>query len=250
MPLVGTRNLSDLLGAAPMVPNLDAQPMEFPGARILQLMYEIDDDAMVSLLPPALHPTIPPTLVFTVTHVPDGPLGDFTMAEVRVGARSGARPRGFLAHGYCDSAKATEALRTHWGYPLHHSAVSLQKRYDRIHAHIEAEGRTVLDMSLMNPEPISGNDLQYLASLNIAGVMRDGAECIRLIQVDPDYVFRSADRGQPQLDAFDPAAFKVAGATTNFPVSASYAVADITMPAIRYLVGPDKPPLASVERVG
>ena len=250
MPLVGTRNLSDLLPAAPMVASLDAERMEFPGARILQLMYEIDDDAMTSLLPPALHPTIPPTLVFTVTHVPDGPLGDFTMAEVRVGARSGARPRGFLAHGYCDSSRATEALRSHWGYPLLHSGVSLQKRYDRIHAHIEANGRPVLDMSLINPEPISGNDLQYLASLNIAGVMRDGAECVRLIQVDPDYVFHSADRGQPQLDVFDAAAFKVAGAKTNYAVSASFAVADITMPTIRYLVDPSKPPMLSVERVG
>jgi hypothetical protein len=250
MPLVGTRNLSELAAAAPVVANFDTERLEFPGARILQLMYEIDDDAMVSLLPPSLHPTIPPTLVFTVTHVPESPFGAFTMAEVRVGSRSGARPRGLLVHGFCDSADAVEALRAGWGYPLVQANVSLQKRYDRIHAEAHHGGHKVLDMSLMNPEPISGIDLQYLASLNLARVVRDGAEQTRLIQADPDYVFHSADRGQPQLDAFDPAAFNVAGATTNYPVSASYAVADITMPNIRYLVDPEKPPMASVERVG
>ena len=71
----------------------------------------------------------------------------------------------------------------------------------------------------------------------------------RLVQVDPDYVFRSADRGKPQLEAFDAAAWKLEGARTNWPVSASYAVADITMPALRYLVDPVKVPLALVERV-
>jgi hypothetical protein len=57
-------------------------------------------------------------------------------------------------------------------------------------------------------------------------------------------------RGQPQLDALDAAAFKLAGAKTHHAVSASYAVDDITMPNIRYLVGPEKSPLALVVRVG
>lgn len=250
MPLVGTRDVSELLSTAPIVSKLDAERIELPGAQILQLMYEIDDDAMVSLIPPALHPTIPPTLVFSVTRFPESPAGPFVLAEVRVGCRSGARPRGFLAHGFCDSAAATEFLREHWGYPIAQGDVSLQKRYDRIHARVHASGKNVFEASLINPEPISGNDIQYLASLNLARVQRDGREDTRLIQVDPDYVFKSADRGQLELNAFDASAFNVEGARLIHPVSASYAVADVTMPNIRYLVDPEKPPLASVERVG
>lgn len=249
MPLVGSRNLSGLFKAAPLVTISSEDRWELPAAQILQLMYEIDDPQMTTLIPPALHPTIPPTLVLTVTRVPESPAGPFVLAEVKVGARSGARPRGFLAQGYCDSAEAITALGARWGYPLRQAEVTLEKRYDRIHATVKAGGTTALELTLLNPEPISGNDLQYLANLNLARVTRDGAELDRLVQVDADYVFRSADRGKPQLDAFDPAAWQLAGAKPIHPVSASYAVAGITMPVLRYLVDPVKPPLQSVERL-
>ena len=249
MPLVGTRDLSPILAASAIVPVGKEEHWELPGPQILQLMYEIDDSGMTSLLPPALHPTVPPTLVFTVMRVPDSPAGPFVLAQVRVGCRSGARPRGFSAAAYCDSPRATEALRRNWGYPLEVAECSLVKRYDRIDAEVTTAASTVLKLSLMNPEPIGGNDLLYLSTLNVAKVERDGVVSGRLVQVDPDYVFRSADRGKPQLEAFDAAAWQLEGASTNWPVSASYAVADITMPALRYLVDPVKAPLASVERV-
>jgi hypothetical protein len=231
------------------VANLETERWELPGAQILQLMYEIDDSAMTSLIPPALHPTIPPTVVFTVTRVPESPAGPFVLAEARIGSRSGARPRGFLVRAYCDSEEATKALRERWGYPVVTAPVSLEKRYDRIHARVGPPDKPALDITLLNPEPISGNDLQYLAGLNVARIVRDGAEIPRLIQVDPDFSFRSADRGKPQLDVFDPGAWEIVGARTIYAVSASYAVADITMPQLRYLVDPTKPPLQAVERV-
>lgn len=249
MPLVGTRSLATLAAQAPVVPSLKAERWELPGARILQLMYEIDASAMTTLIPPALHPTIPPTLVFTVTDFPESPVGPFVLGEVRVGARSGARPRGLLLQAYASSADAVRELASRWGYPMALGDCSLVKRYDRLHATVEANGKTVLDMTLLNPEPISGNDVQYLASLNLARITRDGAEQLRLIQVDPDYTFRAADRGKPQLDLFDAGAWRLDGAVPNHAVSASCTVADITMPALRYLVDPDKPPLAAVERL-
>ncbi len=248
MPLTGTRNLSDLAAEAPHLPSLDVDHWDLPKAQILTVMYEMDDDAMLSLIPPALHPTIPPTLVFTVTRVPESPAGSYVLAEVRVGCRSGARPRGFLARGYTDSQQAVDALGARYGYPLKKAAVTLEKRYDRIHAMVETD-RIVLDVALMNPEPVSGNDLQYLSNLNIARVPREGGEKARLVQIDPDYTFHSADRGKPQLRAFDADAWELPGARPYYPVSASFAVADISMPALRYLVDPDKPPLASVERL-
>jgi hypothetical protein len=136
------------------------------------------------------------------------------------------------------------ALGERYGYPLGKATLTFQKRYDRIDAMVETS-QVILDFSLMNPEPVSGNDLQYLSNLNLARVPREGGEALRLVQVDPDYAFHSADRGKPKMNAFDAAA----GARPCYPVSASYAVADISMPSLRYLVDPDKPPLASVERV-
>lgn len=249
MPLVGTRDLSSLGKSAASVINSDSPPWELPGCQILQLMYEIDDGTMTSLIPPALHPTIPPTLVFVITRVPESPVGGFVMAEVRVGARSAARPRGLVLRAYCDSAEAAAALGERWGYPLVVADVTLKKHYDHIRGTVTAGGRSVLDMALVNPEPISGNDLQYLATLNLARISREGTDVVRLIQVDPEYVFRSSDRGKPQLTVFETAAWELEGARTTHAVSASYAVADIAMPKLRYLVDPARSPLESVERL-
>jgi hypothetical protein len=248
MPLVGTRNISGLASDAPAIPSLDGEQWKLPGAQILTIMYEIDDDAITSLLPPALHPTIPPTLVFTVTRAPESPAGPFVLAEVRAGCRSGARPRGFLARAYCDSDDAVKALAERYGYPARKAAVTLEKRYDRITAMVETS-RVVLDVALMNPEPVSGNDLQYLATLNLARIPRDGGDATRLVQIDPEYVFKSADRGKPQLKAFDAAAWEMEGAHPYYPVSASYAVADIEMPKLRYVVDPEKLAMLGTEKL-
>jgi len=248
MPLVGSRELT-AFEHGPLVEQLDTDRWELPGCAILQVMYEIDASAMTSLLPPALHPTVPPTVVFTITNVPECPAGPFVLAEAKVGARSGARPRGLLLGGYCSTAEGAKALGSRWGFPLKQADVRLYKRYDRIVGSVEAGGKTVLEISLLNPEPIAGNDIQYLAGLNAAKVMRDGQAAPRLVQCDPDYVFRSADRGKPGLEAFDPEAFRLAGAQPVWAVSASYAVADITMPELRYLVDPAKSPLTAVERL-
>ena len=248
MPLVGTRPVEAFNGG-PLVSQLDAETWTLPGCGILQLMYEVDAEAMTSLLPPALHPTIPPTVVLTVTNIPESPAGAFVLAEAKVGSRSGARPRGLLVAGFASTKEGADAFASRWGYPLKVADVSLMKRYDRVVGSVSVNGKAVLDMTLLNPEPIAGNDIQYLANLNTARIKRDGAEVARLIQSDPDYVFRSADRGKPHLEAFDAAAFGIEGAVPVYPVSASYAVADISMPEIRYLVDPAKPPLASVERI-
>ncbi|MBE0610710.1 MAG: acetoacetate decarboxylase family protein [Dehalococcoidia bacterium] len=248
MPLVGTRSATDF-ASGPLVTAPATERWELPGAGILQLMYEIDAATMTSLLPPALHPTIPPTLVFTVTNVPESPVGPFVLAEVKVGSRSGARPRGLLVRGYCNSAAAIEALSSRWGYPLAHADCTFAKRYDRIEGTVSLTGQSILELTLLNPDPISGNDVQYLANLNVARMVRAGSEVARLVQVDPDYTFRSADRGKPQLGAFDPGAWGVPGASPSFPVSASYCGADISLPEIRYLADPAKDPLTAVERL-
>lgn len=248
MPLVGTRALS-AFDFGPVVTQPNGETWELPGAGILQIMYEIDAEAVTSLLPPALHPTVPPTVVLTITSVPESPAGPYTLAEARVGSRSGARPRGLSLGAFCNSPEAAKVLAARWGYPLTIGEVTLTRRYDRVTGKVMSNGKTVLEMRMMNPEPIAGNDIQYLAGLNAAKVERGGVVLSRLIQVDPDYVFRSADRGKPELEMFDAAAFKLDGARPHWPVSASYAVADIQMPELRYLVDSAKSPLTAVEQL-
>ena len=248
MPLVGTRELA-AFDSGPLANELQTERLDFEGCGILQVMYEIDAEAVTSLLPPALHPTVPPTIIFTFTKVPESPAGAFVLAEAKIGARSGARPRGLSLGAFCSTAESANLLSSRWGYPVQQAEVTLTKRYDRVVGTVESGGRAILDATLLNPEPIAGNDILYLAILNVAKIQRDGQTLSRLIQVDPDYVFRSADRGKPELHAFDADAFNVPGAKPVYAVSASYAVADIQMPEVRYLVDPAKPPLLAVEKL-
>lgn len=249
MPLVGTRNLG-IASEAALMPNLDSEPLELPGANVLQLLSEIDDSSVTDLIPPALHPTIPPTVYITVTRVPESPWGTFTMAEVRVGCRSGARPRALLLRGVCDSPSATEALRARWGFPFVIGEVTLERGYDRAHAvALTGNDGVVLDVTLRNPDPLGGGDIQYISSLHLARIMRDGAELTRLIQVDPDFAVEKADRGRPEIAACRPGAFGLDGAILTNVVSASYTTVNITLPHIRYLVDPEKSPLTAVEKL-
>lgn len=250
MPLVGTRNLLDLAAHAPLMPTLDVENVELRGATVLQVLYEIDAGAMTGLIPPALHPTIPPTLFINVTSVPESPWGAYALAEMRMGCRSGARPRALLLRAICNSDQAIDGLASGWGYPVHPGEVTLERGYDRVHAtaSTSADG-VVLDATLRNPEPIGAGDLQYISSLHLARIVRDGDELVRLVQVDPDFAVEKADRGRPEIAVCRPGPFGLEGAAITHPVSASAAVTNITLPHLRYLVDPSKPPLQSVERL-
>lgn len=249
MPLVGTRDITPILSSTALMPDFETETWQLNGVQIMQVLYEIRQEAMVSLLPRALHPTIPPILLFTVTHVPDSSAGPFTLAEVKVGCRSAARPRAFLARGYVDSEAAAKELRNRWGYPVEVAEVSLKRNYDRVTGKVAAGGKTILEVAAINPEPISGGDVQYLPNVNLARTVRDGGEIARLVQVDPDYIMHKADRGKPKLEAFDPAAWLLEGADAWYPVSASVVTADVTMPRVRYVMDPAKNPMQAVETI-
>lgn len=250
MPLFGTRDISTVMADAPLMAEFKTEPLALPGAGILQVMFEIRESEIVSLIPPSLHPTIPPVVAFVITHVPESPAGPFTMAECRVGCRAGARPRGYNARIFVDTPAAAELLRGRWGYPAHLAEVKLRPGYDRVHATVASGGETILDVSLQDPEAISGGDVQYLPAMNLARTMRDGAEVCRILQVDAEFVFRKADRGKPHLVAFDAGAWNLPGAKPWWGVSASYAVADMELPALRYALDPVLPAIQGLEKLG
>lgn len=244
----GTLDIGPSLAHAPRMPNLSTEPLELENVEIVQLVLEIDDDNMEALIPPALHPTIPPTVHFIGMKVPGGPLGAFALVQVRVGCRAGVRPRGYTTMTYCDSESAGRALAERWGFPVRPGEIHLRRLYDRVTLRVDctAQGR-VLDAELVDPLPISGFDVQYLASLNLARVDRDGRETPRLIQVDPDYTIRRADRGTADLLLFDPEAWSAEGVEPTYPIVGSYTVADVKLPKLRYIMDPRQSALTGTE---
>jgi hypothetical protein len=249
MPLFGVRDVTPLLADAPLMEGLDTAPETLPGVEVLQVLFEISSAAMLDLLPRALSPTIPPTVTFVFWRCREGPFGPFSLAQVRVGCRAGVRPRGFPLRAYCDAEPAATALAARWGFACRPGAVRLRRFYDRIVGTVEANGRPVLQVSLLDPQIIVGVEVQYTANMNLARVRDGQGERVRLVQVDPEYTLRRVDRGRPQLDLFVPEAWRAEGVEPVYPVSASMTLADITLPRIRYIVDPDVPALQGTEKV-
>jgi len=249
MPLAGTLDLTDRVRTAPQMPNTDAEPWEIEGVELLHVSYEIDDRHMTSVLPPALHPTIPPTVYFSVARYPDSPVGAFMLAQVRAGCRAATLPRGFLLRAYTDSPRAAEALAANWGYNCDIADVRLNRRYERIEGIVRVDGREVLNVALLNPEPISGGDIQYVANMNLARLPDDNGRGA-LIQVDPEYRFHRADRGRPQIVAFDREAWHARDVDPVDPIVASCVVCDTGFPRIRYVLDPTVPAMAGTRKVG
>jgi hypothetical protein len=246
MPISGSLNVTPLLEAAPQMRGFDAEPWETPGVEILHLKFEIDDRDMAAPLPRALHPTIPPTVIFTLSTYPESPVGPFALAQVRVGARASGLPRGFLARAYCDSAKACEALASNWGYDCHQADVRLKRFHDRIIGTVNNGGAEILRISLIDPEPISGGDIQYVANMNLA---RDADGKGALVQVDPNYAFHKAERGKPEIAVFDQSAWRAEGVNPVWPIAASWALCDTGFPKIRFVLDPDQPARAGTRRI-
>jgi hypothetical protein len=248
MPLYGVRDIDALQEHAPEMERLDTEPLPLPRVEVLQVMFEIEEAWMQRLLPRALHPTIPPTVTFLFWRCPDGPFGEFALAQVRAGCRAGVRPRGLLLASWCDSEEASDALRSRWGYNCRPGRVEIKRNYDRISGIVTVGDRGLMRISLMDPQAISGADVQYVANMNLARVQRESGVEPRLVQIDPEFTFHRAERGRPIVDHFerDPA---TGGALPIYPVSASYALCDITLPRIRYIVDPDRPAMQATETV-
>jgi hypothetical protein len=245
MPQLGTLDVAPLLSGAPEMKDLHTDALVLPEVEILHALHEIESGPMLDLLPPALHPTLPPTVSFIVWRARGTELGDFTMAQVRIGCRAGVRPRGFLLSSVVDDADAASILAARWGFRTDAGTPRLEVSHDRVRATVMRDGAAILDVSLVGPEPISGGDVQYVANMNLANTPNGP----RLVQVDAEFEFVKASRGRLQLDVFDAAAWGDERIRPSWPVSASFAVANVTMPVLRYACRVDVAAMVGTETV-
>lgn len=247
MPLSGTLDVTPLLNGAPRMDGFATEPWELPGCELLHLKLEIDEGNMTAPLPPALHPTIPPVVIATVASYPESPIGPFTLAQLRVGCRASALPRGFLLRAYSDSQRACDELARRWGFDARVADVRIRRYHDRTTGTVTLEGALILQATLLNPEPISGSDIQYVASMHLARTPDDNGRGA-LVQVDPEYTFHRAERGAPEL-SFDRAAWRADGIDPVWPVAATFSVVDTGFPKIRYVLDPTQPAIVGTRSV-
>lgn len=244
--LSGTANVETLAERAPVMDDLATESLALGGVDVLQLTYEVASAGAGDMLPPGLHPTIPPILTWLFFRCPGGPLGAFTMAQTRIGCRSGVRPRSYLLSSVIDNTEAGATLAARWGYRFQVGEVEVRWTYADITGTVAVDGRTILDVAVLDPEPLSGADVQYTANMNLARTPKG----LRLVQVDPEFHVQRAERGKPRLVSFDAQAWGDDRLRPVYPVSASAAIADITLPRVRYLCKPDRFALDGTEVVG
>jgi hypothetical protein len=110
---------------------------------------------------------------------------------------------------------------------------------------VRREGQTILEMALIDPEIVSGGDLQYIHGITLARV--DGAS--QLIQVDPHYTLHNAARGRAHVSRFDAAAWHATPITLTTPISASVSTSDTDLPRIRFVMDPEAPVVRGTRKV-
>jgi len=242
---VGIGDPEALSRGAATLADFGTEPEKLLGVETLQIAFEALRDGADELLPPGLHPTRPPVVTWLVQRVPESPWGPFALAQCRIECRSGLRPRGFLRGGVIDNAVARDGLAARWGYALALCAPRLARGYDEIRARVELDGAAVLELALRDPMPLRNADAYYVASVHLAHTPRG----LRLVQVDPDFDVARAERGRPLVLHFAAEAWRCAGLRTSAPVSGSFSVADVTLPALRYACRPEVPAFLGTERV-
>ncbi len=243
--LVGTADPARLADGAPTLAGFDTAPLRLDGVETFQVFCEMKRAGAESLLPPGLHPTLPPAVTWLVQRVAESPWGSFGMAQCRVECRSGLRPRGFLRAAVIDNAKAAAELATRWGYALREGEVFLERGYDRSRARVVLDGEEILDLLLEDPQPLRPEDAYYVANINLAHTPNG----LRLVQVDPDFEIERAERGRAIVRHFVAAAWRSEAIRPSSPVAALFTVGSVTLPALRYICRPDVLAFEGTERV-
>lgn len=250
MPLFGKQDVQTVATRAPLMTGFDTESWELKDAEILNLALEVAQEPAEYLVPPALHPSVPPYATLSIARYPSSPIGAFMLAQVRLVVRAGIRPRGLLLGAYTDSAAAVQELPRRWGFTLRQATIVLQSRHDRVIGQVIRDGQTILDMALENPELISGADVTYIDSLHLARVVENGSETPVIVQVDPEYVFQTAQRGRPQLLSLQAEAW---GGENRLrctaPMHATYCRCDTDLPKLRFGLNPLVPAVQGSRRL-
>jgi len=228
--------------------DLDTEIWPLPNADILQLAFEVPRSTE-SLLPRAMHPAIPPYATIWVTRYPESPVGSFTVAQLRLMARAGAHPRGLVLGAVASTEEAAAALRERWGLPAVPGKVTFTRRHDRIMATAVRDGLTVLDCEMVDPEVISGGDVQYIHSITLANAPLDGKTGPLLVQVDSRYTIKKAERGRPRVGTLVASAWRAGPLQPGNPIAATVTTCDTDLPRIRFVMDTEIPVVRGTRRI-
>jgi Acetoacetate decarboxylase (ADC) len=248
MPTFGTLELTRVVDRLPTMRDLDTEAWPLPGAEILQLAFEVPR-ATESLLPRAMHPAIPPYATIWVARYSESPVGPFTLAQLRLMGRAAAHPRGFVLGAVASTPEAATAVRERWGLPVVPGKVTFTRRHDRVTATVVRDGVTVLDCGVIDPDPISPGDVQYIHSVTLAQAPLDGKTGPLLIQVDSRYTLKKAERVRPHIGTLVAPGWNAGPLRSLNPIAATVTSVDTDLPRIRFVMDVEIPVVRGTRRI-
>ena len=249
----GTASVDELAARAPEIAEFGTESVQLGGVTGLSLVAELRRPAREEVLPPGLHPIVPPAMSLLAWNVGESPWGAFSAAFVRVVCRSGARARTFCVGAAASTTSSVEGLRAQFGFPARQADVSLRRHYDEVNLRVSAEADgseggaagPMLELSALDPDPLSVGDLQHVGSMNLAHTPLGP----RLVQVETHHELSRVERLAARIDAFDAAAWGQPLLDPYWVVSCSVSLEDVEIPAIRFVCDPALPAAEGTERV-
>ena len=140
MPLAGSLDIRPLIDGSPEVVLDDDRMLRVDDVDILQVLYEVRVADRESLVPPALNPTIPPVISFLVYRAKESEFGPFALAQLRLTARSGVRPRAYLESARCDNPAVSSLLARSWGFRVTPGEITVRRFHDRVDCTVSEAG--------------------------------------------------------------------------------------------------------------
>lgn len=244
--LVGNAAPEEFAQGAPEMESMDGGSTKLAGAVFLQALFEVRAGAMCEMLPPALHPTLPPVAGISLIDVADSEWGPFRLAQLRIECRSGLRPRALLVSAVINNGGARDAFRDRYGFRLRDGDVSLERGYHETSFGVEVDGQTWLRGAMRGPVRIGEGDTQFVSSMHPAQTPSG----FRLVQVDTRYAVQRAERAPLDLEKFDATAWGEARLEPSLMLPAVVGIADITFDALRFVCRPDVLAFEGTEAVG
>jgi hypothetical protein len=163
--LVGSADVRELAARAPVVRHYLAEPLLLENVTLFQMVLEMRNGAREALLPPSLHPTIPPTLSLQVWQVGESPWGEFGMAVARLSCRGGVRARGFTVAAAASTDAACTGLRETFGYPALRADVHCRASYSGAEVAVARDGRVTFAplRFLLRPDELAFTGTETIA---------------------------------------------------------------------------------------
>lgn len=103
------------------------------------------------MLPPALHPTVPPVAGISVIEVQESEWGPFEIAQLRIECRSGLRPHSLLALAVTDIPRAGQALIDRFGFCIPEGEVTLDRAYHEMFIGVAVDGEAWILGAMRGP---------------------------------------------------------------------------------------------------